>query len=139
MSCAASGILANLELSELDYVAVVQEFSLLNWIARKLSASLASASASGSASAPLAQSHQRQTASSGPGGRARPAGSSAAASASDCPDDELLEVVRLLGTLSADEGVARLVLDSGLLNTLIQVLNGAHSFSTRCTDFFGAY
>ena len=112
------GILANLELSELDYVAVVQEFALLGWIARKLAASLAAQGAAGAA--PLAQSHQRQT---GAGARARAAGQSQQ-QASECADDELLEVVRLLGTLSADEGVARLVLDAGLLNTLIQVLNG---------------
>ena len=60
------GILANLELSELDYVAVVQEFALLGWIARKLAASLAAQGAAGAA--PLAQSHQRQT---GAGARAR--------------------------------------------------------------------
>ncbi len=91
---------------------VVKEFGLVEWIKRKLQASL-SAGASPAASSPA------RPATSG-----KSAQSASTASAGECDDEGMLLIIMLLGTICTDEVVAKMALEGGLLLLLIEILNG---------------
>lgn len=47
----------------------------------------------------------------------------------DVADDLVLEVVVLVGTVAADEAAAKLLVDAGILDSLVNLLNGKLSLT----------
>ncbi|VDP99186.1 unnamed protein product [Trichobilharzia regenti] len=105
------GCLANLDLSDIHYSKVISEFKLLKWIKSRLD------------SAEARKSHDFMGGASKNSDTFTPILFSSSLFPNSIEDDVILEIVRLLGAICQDPDAGRMVVEAGIVHSLIGLLN----------------
>ncbi|CAH8871217.1 unnamed protein product [Trichobilharzia szidati] len=105
------GCLANLDLNDIHYSKVITEFKLLKWIKAHLD------------SAEARKSHDFVGGTSGNSDSFTPVFFSSSLFPNHIEDDVILEIVRMLGAICQDPDAGRMVVEAGIVHSLIGLLN----------------